>query len=92
MRFYHELAVACTGCDDGATTAYLAALAATAPPRVRAAAAHWEAADEPLREAIAPHLGFTEPTRERPPVNEGILAAYSAALDWAAEAIGEPQG
>jgi hypothetical protein len=90
---YEDLAVALTGCDCRATAAFLRSAAKDVGTwQVRAAAAHWLAADEQLQNAIGSHIGFCEPTNERPPANAGVMLAYDRALEWAANLVGEPQG
>lgn len=87
----HEIAVAATGCDDRATAAFVHEVL-KAHPLYAAVAAHWDLCDEPAQYALGAHLGWSEPTGERSPVNRGIMAAYAAVCEAGYEAIGEPEG
>lgn len=87
----HEIAVAATGCDDQATAAYVHHVL-LAHPEYTAVAAHWELCDEPAQYALGSHLGWSEPTGERSPVNAGIMAAYARVCEAGYIAIGEPSG
>ena len=87
--FTYTMSVAISGMDDPATEAFLA-VAMRDNHDYAMAEAHWNAADEDLRDALAPFLGFAPPTTERAPIPRGVMRAYMAALDAAAEAIGDP--
>lgn len=85
----HNIAVAATGADDGATAAYVHQVL-LAHPQYAAVAAHWYACSEALQSALGSHLGWCEPTRERCPVPVGIRLAYEAVCTAGYEAVGEP--
>jgi hypothetical protein len=86
---FNEMSCALTGSDCEAAAAFIR-VSLSNDVTVQAVAAHWKNASEELREALAPHLGLTEPTEERVPINQGIMKAYFAAFERAAELVGEP--
>ena len=72
-----EMACAATGTDCPATAAWLQVrLMQDRPCELARANAHWQAADEPLRAAIAAKLGMTEPLSERFPIHDAIVRDY----------------
>ena len=73
----NELACAVTGTDYPATAAWLQVrLAQDRPLELARVNAHWSAAGETLRAAIAAKLGITEPFVERSPVHDCIIRDY----------------
>lgn len=96
MDFYSEIVVATLSEDCPAALAWVERMVAdniavgnADALAARRAAVHWDAADEPMKQAIAAKLGWvnSKALAERWPVPPAIAADYKAAVEFISQAL-----